>query len=125
MTVRGLMPARLVSFLGVGAIATALQYAILVFSVEALGLKPVVGSSVGFAISAVCNYWLNYHFTFRSRQSHAGAAARFALVAAAGKPKWNWAAPAALTSPPHRFVPGMSDMVMGVPSTVLSPFDAG
>jgi putative flippase GtrA len=68
----------------VGAVATLVQYGILVFSVEVMGLKPFLGSSIGFAISAVLNYWLNYHLTFRSQNSHAGAATRFALVALAG-----------------------------------------
>jgi putative flippase GtrA len=84
MTFRELTSRRLVSFIGVGAIATLVQYCILVFSVEVLSLKPFLGSSIGFAISAVLNYWLNYHFTFRSQNSHVGAASRFALVALAG-----------------------------------------
>lgn len=84
MTIRRLQATRLVSFIGVGAAATLVQYGILVFSVEILGLKPYLGSSIGFAISAVLNYWLNYHFTFRSQNSHVGAAMRFALVAVAG-----------------------------------------
>jgi putative flippase GtrA len=84
MILRRLISSRLVSFIGVGAIATLVQYCILVFSVEVLGLRPFLGSSVGFAISAILNYWLNYHFTFRSQNSHVGAASRFALVALAG-----------------------------------------
>jgi putative flippase GtrA len=82
--IRGLLPSRLVRFIGVGAVATLVQYGILVFLVEIAGLKPFLGSSIGFAISAVLNYWLNYHFTFRSQNPHAGAATRFALVALAG-----------------------------------------
>ncbi len=84
MTARTALSGRVASFLGVGAIATLVQYCILVLSVEVMGLKPVVGSSIGFAFSAVLNYWLNYHFTFQSRNSHVGAASRFALVALAG-----------------------------------------
>ena len=34
--------------------------------------------------SAGLNYWLNYHFTFRSRNPHVGAVGRFALVALSG-----------------------------------------
>lgn len=84
MTFRRFISSRLASFIGVGAIATLVQYCVLVFTVEVLGLKPFLGSSIGFAISAVLNYWLNYHFTFRSQNSHVGAAGRFALVALAG-----------------------------------------
>ena len=84
MRARAALSGRVASFLGVGAIATLVQYAILVFSVEVVGLRPVLGSSIGFAISAALNYWLNYHFTFRSNNSHVGAASRFAIVALAG-----------------------------------------
>jgi putative flippase GtrA len=84
MIFRRLLASRLVSFVGVGAVATLVQYGILVLSVEILGLRPFLGSSAGFAISAVLNYWVNYHFTFRSQNSHVDAATRFALVAVAG-----------------------------------------
>lgn len=71
-------------FLGVGAFATGLQYALLVLGVEVLGADPVAASAVGFAVSAVANYWLNYRYTFQSDRPHRSAAGRFALVAAAG-----------------------------------------
>jgi putative flippase GtrA len=75
---------RFVGFLGVGAIATALQYLILLLGVEAFGASPVVASAVGFTVSAVANYLLNYRYTFRSERSHGSAALRFAIVATAG-----------------------------------------
>jgi putative flippase GtrA len=73
-----------VAFAGVGVVATALQYGVLVMAVEWLDMNAVVGSSLGFSLSAVINYLLNYHFTFRSKNAHAVAASRFALIAAAG-----------------------------------------
>jgi putative flippase GtrA len=73
-----------VSFASVGVVATALQYVVLIVAVEWLHRDSVFGSCAGFALSAVCNYWLNYHFTFRSRQSHAIAGCRFVIVAAGG-----------------------------------------
>jgi putative flippase GtrA len=84
MIVLQTLPGRFASFALVGLAATALQYVILVLSVERLALSPVVGSSLGFVTSAGFNYWLNYHFTFRSRNPHVGAAGRFALVALSG-----------------------------------------
>lgn len=71
-------------FLGVGAFATGLQYALLVLGCEVLAVDPVAASAVGFVVSAVANYWLNYHFSFRSSRRHRSAAGRFALVAGAG-----------------------------------------
>jgi putative flippase GtrA len=76
--------ARFVKFALIGALATALQYAVLVLLVRAAGLYPTAASSIGFAASALANYLLNYRFTFRSDRPHASAAARFAALAAAG-----------------------------------------
>jgi putative flippase GtrA len=84
MILRQTLPRAFASFALVGLVATAVQYLILVLSVEKLALSPVLGSTLGFVTSAGLNYWLNYHFTFRSRNPHAGAAGRFAVVALSG-----------------------------------------
>ena len=68
----------------VGGVATAIQYAVLVLLVRAGRLDPTAASSIGFAVSAVVNYLLNYRFTFRSDRPHGPAAAKFALLAGAG-----------------------------------------
>ena len=72
---------RFLKFAGVGAIATAIQYGVLVASVELLGIGPVSGSCAGFLVGAVFNYWANYHFTFGSDNPHWVAASRFAVTA--------------------------------------------
>ena len=72
------------SFLSVGALSTGLQYLLLVAAVELLGWAPPIASSVGFALAAMVNYWLNYHVTFRSRASHATAVSRFIVMASIG-----------------------------------------
>lgn len=74
----------ILSFLSVGAICTGIQYLILIAAVEFLHWPPPVASSVGFCLSGMVNYWLNYHVTFSSRASHATAAGRFVLVAMVG-----------------------------------------
>jgi putative flippase GtrA len=71
-------------FAAVGLAATGLQYCILIAAVEFLHSDAVVASAMGFVISAVFNYLLNYRFTFRSAQKHSIAALRFGIVAAAG-----------------------------------------
>jgi putative flippase GtrA len=76
--------AQLARFLVVGGIATALQYAILILGVQALGWRAPWASAVGYAISCVLNYWMNYRFTFRSSRAHSSAALRFGLVVAGG-----------------------------------------
>ena len=84
MTTDRLIHRQFACFAAVGVIATALQYGILIFAVEWLRAGAVLASCIGFALSAACNYWLNYHLTFRSRRSHLAAASRFALVATVG-----------------------------------------
>lgn len=78
------LKAQFVKFATVGALATLIQYAVLAASVELLRWSPVVGSSIGFVVSAVCNYLINRRFTFQSRRRHVEAGPRFALVAFVG-----------------------------------------
>ena len=71
-------------FLLVGAFATALQYVVLALLVQTAGIDPVLASSVGYLVSALANYDLNYRLTFRSRVPYFGGMFRFGVVAAAG-----------------------------------------
>ena len=74
-------------FLGyacVGAIGTAVQYALLVVGVSLFGVAPVIASSVGAVLGAITNYVLNYRFTFRSSKAHSAALAKFFVVALVG-----------------------------------------
>lgn len=75
---------RFVRFALVGGMATAIQYALLVILVRGLHLAPTPASSIGFAVSAIANYLLNYRFTFRSDRPHGPAAAKFGILAGAG-----------------------------------------
>jgi putative flippase GtrA len=72
------------TFGGVGAIATALQYLILVTFAEVLDVNAVVASTIGYISSALLNYILNYRFTFASKIPHAVAIHVFALVVVVG-----------------------------------------
>lgn len=71
-------------FLGVGLLATLVQYAVLVAGVELLDAWPVRASAVGFALGAVLNYLLNRSYTFRSQVTHATGVFRFVVVVAIG-----------------------------------------
>lgn len=71
-------------FATVGGIATAIHYLILVALVHAVNMNAVWASSIGFIVSAVCNYFLNYRFTFRSNVEHRRAVAKFFVVASVG-----------------------------------------
>lgn len=71
-------------FLVVGALATALQYAMLFALVQAAGWNAVAASTFGFATSLWLNYALNRRFTFRSDRPHARALPRFLVIALGG-----------------------------------------
>jgi putative flippase GtrA len=71
-------------FFLVGGFSTALQYLILFALVQAGGVDPVVASSVGYVLSALANYDLNYRLTFRSRVPYLGGMLRYALVMTTG-----------------------------------------
>ena len=68
-------------FAAVGAVGTGVQYFVLIALVAA-GTNPVAASTVGFLISAVANYLVNYRLTFRSTLPHSSVAPRFAVIAA-------------------------------------------
>jgi putative flippase GtrA len=73
-----------IKFLGVGGAATLIQYGILIAMVELFQSSALVGSTVGYLISGIFNYTLNYYFTFTSTARHGVAATRFVIVAAVG-----------------------------------------
>jgi putative flippase GtrA len=75
---------QLVTFAAVGLLATAIQYVILMIGVEFFGQSPTLSSGVGFTVSAVVNYLLNYRFTFRSSGAHTSTVLRFILVSSVG-----------------------------------------
>jgi putative flippase GtrA len=73
-----------IKFLGVGVIATIIQYLILILLVEMFFAAPLIASTCGFIFSSTINYLLNYYFTFGSQAKHQLAAMKFVMVAAAG-----------------------------------------
>ncbi|MEZ5594753.1 MAG: GtrA family protein [Gammaproteobacteria bacterium] len=83
-----LKPERIVplfsKFLLAGALATLLQYSLLISMVQLLNTDPVLASVLAYSLSAVVNYHLNYRYTFRSRQAHRTAFSRFMIVAGIG-----------------------------------------
>ena len=77
-------PAQFLSFGLVGVVAALFHYGTLIGLVEVAKLGPVPASAAGFIVGGLVSYWLNYHWTFRSRRSHRGALPTFFLVAFAG-----------------------------------------
>jgi len=75
---------RFIRFALVGGIATATQYAILVVLVETIRVNAVFASAIGFLVSSVLNYRLNYSFTFGSDLPHTTAFPKFFFTALMG-----------------------------------------
>lgn len=71
-------------FVLVGGLATVIQYVVLILLVQLIGADPVFASAVGFVISAVANYIINYHYTFGSNQRHTSAITKFTALASVG-----------------------------------------
>ena len=69
-------------YLGAGGLATASHYLFVIGAVELFGVKPLVATTVGFAVGAAIKYWLNYTAAFRSRAAHSQAMVRFAVALA-------------------------------------------
>jgi putative flippase GtrA len=76
--------ARFARFVSVGGLATAMQYVILVVLVRAVALSPTLASAIGYVLSSLANYLLNYRFTFRSNLRHGPAILKFALLSFTG-----------------------------------------
>jgi putative flippase GtrA len=75
---------KFIYFVVFGAITTGIQYVILILAVESWRADPVFSSCVGYFLSAIISYLLNYRFTFKSDHSHVGASIRFAIVSGTG-----------------------------------------
>lgn len=63
---------QLLSFLSVGALATALQYVLTLAMVLAGGVALVPASTAAFLISAAFNYWANARLTFARQGGSVG-----------------------------------------------------
>jgi putative flippase GtrA len=72
------------TFAGVGFVATAAHYAVLIALVEIAGLPAVAAALCGFVVGGILSYGLNRRHTFRSERPHEEAIWRFAIVAGVG-----------------------------------------
>jgi len=78
------MRTQFLSFLAIGGLTTVVQYLVLIVLTETTDLDPVLGSTTGYLLGAIINYYLNYRVTFRSSEPHLVALPRFTVVATAG-----------------------------------------
>jgi len=73
-----------VRYVGVGAVATALHYAVLVLCVEVFGWPAFIGSGVGAVIGAQLAYAGNRWYTFAHRGAVGASWPRFQFTALLG-----------------------------------------
>lgn len=72
---------KLIIFGMVGTLGTPAHYLTLILLVEAGGVAPVFATSVGSVVGALVNYFLNYHYTFKSSKAHLDSGPKFFSVA--------------------------------------------
>jgi putative flippase GtrA len=71
-------------FACVGAIATLIQFGILIFLVQLFGVAPVAASVAGYMVGACFNYYLNYKITFKATTNHKKTALMFGVTTGVG-----------------------------------------
>lgn len=71
-------------FLGIGGMATALQFFVLALLVEFKLAPAIIASAASYFLSAIFNYLANYHITFASNTHHSETLPRFAITACIG-----------------------------------------
>jgi putative flippase GtrA len=72
------------AFIGVGAVATAVDYAVFFISFWLLSLDPVWAALIGYGAGGALSYALSRRHVFASERSHRAAVARFLGVMAGG-----------------------------------------
>ena len=72
------------AFVGVGALATALDYAVFFVALQFLGADPVPAALSGYAAGGVLSYLLNRAHVFETARAHRAAVLRFLGVMGVG-----------------------------------------
>jgi putative flippase GtrA len=68
----------------VGIIGTFTHLGILAFLVEILHHTPIISSTIGFLVTVIISYYLNYNWTFRSKGKHLVVLTRYITVSLIG-----------------------------------------
>ena len=72
------------AFIGVGAVATSVDYAAFLTLLHFVTVSPVSAALGGYALGGVTSYGLTRRHVFESARSHQSAGWRFGVVMAAG-----------------------------------------
>lgn len=75
---------QIIGFFIAGAMATAVQYLVLWWCVEASWLPAPLASGLGYALGAMVHYCLSYFCVFKSHTAHKQSIKRFVVMVAIG-----------------------------------------
>lgn len=75
---------QLIAFIGVGAVATVVDYATFLVVFTLIGIDPTFAALVGYAVGGAISYSLTRRHVFKSERSHRSAVLRFIAVMAGG-----------------------------------------
>lgn len=78
------LPKKFIKYAVVGLIGTFTHLSILGFLVEVLHFSPIVGTTIGFLVTVIISYYLNYRWTFSSSSKHIIALPRYTAVSLIG-----------------------------------------
>lgn len=73
-----------VRFALIGALATAVHYALMFGLIGAAGLAPVAASTCGYGAGALVSYTLNRRFTFAVKPAYAAGLVKFLIAIGVG-----------------------------------------
>jgi len=73
-----------IRYTGAGFVSAIGHYGLLITLVQGFSVAPVAASVAGALLGAGINYWVNYHYTFRSSKQHQDSVVKFAVVATLG-----------------------------------------
>ena len=75
---------QLIAFIGVGAVATSIDYAVFLAGFFLLSIDPIIAALAGYAAGGGVSYFLTRKHVFKSERSHRSAVLRFIAVMAGG-----------------------------------------
>ena len=81
---RSVLVRQITFFVGVGLMATAVHYVVLISAVQLFHASPVPSALLGYCCGGFVSYNLNRRHTFASDRPHGEAVWRFAIVAGVG-----------------------------------------
>ena len=68
----------------VGIIGTIIHFGTLIFLVELFAIDALLSSTIGFLLTVIVSYLINYYWTFQTQTNHSSTFAKYLLVSCFG-----------------------------------------